>query len=137
MNYQIESIKRKKEFDYLFSKGKRFSEGNLRLVVLPKNSEELEKEPFKLFYAVQVSKKATKKAVVRNRIKRLLRESLRFLAKNTMNDKLYIFKYIFLGWVFAPQRPCEIHLKDVLPSVEKALSDAYQLFISRVGREEA
>ncbi|MCX7909832.1 MAG: ribonuclease P protein component [Ignavibacteria bacterium] len=135
MKYKLETIKRQKDFDYLFANGKRFSEGNLRLVVLPKSENEIENEPNKIFYAVQVSKKATKKAVVRNRIKRLLRESLRFIAKSQMSNMLSIFKYIFLGWVAAPQRACDIHLNDVLPSVQKAISVAYFFFVSQGTRQ--
>lgn len=131
MKYKLESIKRKKEFEFLFEFGKRISDGSLRTVVLQKNEYELQTQPEKVFYAVFVSKKTSKKAVVRNKIKRLLRESLRLLAKNDMNDRLKIFKYIFLNWISAPQRPCEIHLKDVIPSVQKALSKAYFLFVSK------
>ncbi|MEJ5287601.1 MAG: Ribonuclease P protein component [Candidatus Kapaibacterium sp.] len=126
MNLKLEPIKRKKDFEILFENGKRFSVGSLRLVVLPKSPDEQNLECVTtVFFAVQVSKKSTKKAVVRNRIKRLLRESLRFLAKNTMKEKIVMFKYIFLGWVEAPRRACEIRLRDVLPVVEKGLNIAF------------
>ncbi len=135
MKYKLESIKRKKEFEFLFQFGKRISDGSLRIVIVPKNEYELQTQPEKVFYAVFVSKRTSKKAVVRNKIKRLLRESLRFLAKQDMNDKLKFFKYILLNWLSAPQRPCEIHLKDVIPSVQNALSKAYFFFVSKEERE--
>jgi len=134
VKYKLETIKRKKEFEFLFENGKRFSQGNLRLVVFPKSEEEINAEPYKIYYAVHVSKKTSKKSVVRNRIKRLLRESLRFLARNNMNDKLHIFKYIFLGWIQAPQRACEIRLKDVLPHVELGLTSAVNYFSQKEER---
>lgn len=131
MNFQLETIKRKRDFEKLFASGKRFSIGSLRLVVLQKEQSGEQSELNKVYYAVQVSKKATKRAVVRNRIKRLLRESLRYLAKTAMKDKLHIFQYIFLGWVDAPSRPCEIHLKDVLPLVERGLNLAYLSIVEK------
>ncbi|MGB9771772.1 MAG: ribonuclease P protein component [Candidatus Kapaibacteriota bacterium] len=136
MNYKLETIKRKKVFELLFANGKRFSIGSLRLVVLPRGRGEPEAELNKIFYAVQVSKKATKKAVVRNRIKRLLRESLRYLARSGMKEKLHSFKYIFLGWVDAPQRACEISLKDILPIVEKGLTVASEMLVEK-GKEKS
>ncbi len=128
MKYKLETIKRQKEFEFLFENGKRFSSCSLRAVVLPKTATELENEKCTIRYAVQVSRKVTKKSVVRNRIKRLLRESLRKISKEEMKDKIYIFKYIFLNWLTAPKRPCEIHLSDVYPLTYSVLNEAYLYF---------
>lgn len=136
MKYKLETIKRKKEFELLFQKGKRFYRNSISAVVLPKSQLEMEAERFIVRYAVQVSRKVTKKAVVRNRIKRLLRESIRKLAKENMNDKLFIFKYIFLNWSSAPSRPCEIHLCDVFPSAYSILEEAYSFFSENLARGE-
>lgn len=69
-----EKLKKKSEIDLLFKKGKWISVENLRIIYL--NSSE--KYPIDLHkIGVSVSKKFFKRAVDRNRIKRLLRESYR------------------------------------------------------------
>lgn len=80
-----EKLKQKREIDLLFEKGKWLSQGNLRIIYL-----DLEKKPQEDFsltnqkFGVSVSKKYFKKAVDRNRIKRLLREVYR------LNKEVYI-----------------------------------------------
>ena len=69
-----EKLKRKSDIDLLFKKGKWFSVDNIRIIHL-KSSEKYPIESHKI--GVSVSKKYFKKAVDRNRIKRLLRESYR------------------------------------------------------------
>ena len=80
-----EKLKQKREIDLLFEKGRWLSQGNLRIISL-----DLEKKPQEDFsltnqkFGVSVSKKYFKKAVDRNRIKRLLREVYR------LNKDLYL-----------------------------------------------
>lgn len=69
-----EKLKKKAEIDLLFAKGKWKTYGNLRIIIL-KNHPDLQNENIKI--GVSVSKRYFKKAVYRNRIKRLLRESYR------------------------------------------------------------
>ena len=66
-----EKLKQKKEISLLFEKGKWQSCGNLRIIFLKENLNET------LQIGVSVSKRFYKKAVDRNRIKRLLREAFR------------------------------------------------------------
>lgn len=69
-----EKLKKNTEISLLFEKGKWRTNGNLRIIIL-KNKPATPVESTK--FAVSVSKKYFKKAVHRNRIKRLLRESYR------------------------------------------------------------
>ena len=81
-----EKLKHKREIDLLFAKGKWQTCGNLRII-----SINLEKKPQEDFlisnqkFGVSVSKRYFKKAVDRNRIKRLLRETYR-LNKEIFTD---------------------------------------------------
>lgn len=115
-------------FDFLFKNGKWFKEGNLKAIVYPREPYRCEEDTIKIYYAVNVSKKISKKSVVRNRIKRLLRESLRKTAKIDMEDSFGQFQYIFLNWLQSPNRACEIRLADVYPTVRKLLLNAYDYF---------
>ena len=71
---KAEKLKKKDEITLLFEKGKWKNSGNLRIIIL-KNHPDLLTENVKL--GVSVSKRYFKKAVYRNRIKRLLRECYR------------------------------------------------------------
>ncbi len=69
-----EKLKKKSDIDLLLKKGKWISVDNIRIIYLPFS----EKHPFESHkIGVSVSKKFFKKAVDRNRVKRLLRESYR------------------------------------------------------------
>lgn len=82
-----EKLKKENEITLLFAKGKWRSCGNLRIIIL-KNHPDLQNENVKL--GVSVSKRYFKKAVYRNRVKRLLRECYRLnkdLFKTNFGDK--------------------------------------------------
>lgn len=68
---KAEKLKQKREIELLFAKGKWVTCGNLRIISLPENLSD------SLQFGVSVSKRFYKKAVDRNRIKRLLREAYR------------------------------------------------------------
>lgn len=74
-----EKLKQKKEISFLFEKGKWRSCGRLRIISVKDDSILNQK------VGVSVSKRNFKKAVDRNRIKRLLREAYR-LNKNVFTD---------------------------------------------------
>lgn len=78
-----------------------------------------------IYYGVTVSKKVAKKAVVRNRIKRLMRESLRTATKEFEIKKLLPIKKIIISYFSAPKHPMQISLNDVLPAVKNLLEQAY------------
>lgn len=71
---------------------------------------------------VSVSKKTARNAVTRNRIKRLLRESVRLILKEYYS-KLF-FKTIIVSWRKKTQKPGDISLKDVYPEVLELFNKA-------------
>jgi len=90
-----EKLKKKAEIDLLFAKGKWRTYGNLRIIIL-KNHPDLENEHVKI--GVSVSKRYFKKAVYRNRVKRLLRECYR-LNKELFRDSFGEKTVAMLFWV--------------------------------------
>lgn len=96
---RAEKLKHKREIDLLFAKGKWISCGNLRII-----SINLEKKPQEDFavsnqkFGVSVSKRYFKKAVDRNKIKRLLREAYR-LNKETFTEVFGSQTIAMIFWV--------------------------------------
>lgn len=76
-----DKLKSRKAIELLFAKGKSFSGFPFRVVWLPQNDK------FSLQAGVGVSNRHFKKAVDRNRIKRLMREAYR-LQKNELEQHL-------------------------------------------------
>ncbi|WP_108804619.1 ribonuclease P protein component [Aquimarina sp. Aq107] len=88
-----EKLKRKKEIELLFSEGKSIAKYPIRLIYRKSISE----KNLPIQAAVSVSKRNFKKAVDRNRIKRLLRENYRknkyLVGKNTTHHFTFMFLY--------------------------------------------
>lgn len=97
---KAEKLKKKDEITLLFEKGKWKNSGNLRIIIL-KNHPDLLTENVKL--GVSVSKRYFKKAVYRNRIKRLLRECYR-LNKDLFKESFGEKTAAMLFWV-SPELP--------------------------------
>jgi ribonuclease P protein component len=76
-----ERLKSRKQIELLFSKGKKFVVAPFRIFYLFRDS------PLSLQFGVGVSSKNFKKAVDRNRIKRLTKEAYR-LQKNDLKEKV-------------------------------------------------
>lgn len=92
---KAEKLKKDTEIALLFEKGKWKTCGNLRIIVL-KEKPTVSIEHVK--FGVSVSKRYFKKAVHRNRIKRLLREAFR-LNKETFKEAFGEKTYAMLFWV--------------------------------------
>ena len=101
---KAEKLKKKDEITLLFEKGKWKNSGNLRIIIL-KNHPDLSTENVKL--GVSVSKRYFKKAVYRNRIKRLLRECYR-LNKDLFKENFGEKTTAMLFWV-SPEMPEKFH----------------------------
>lgn len=91
-----EKLKKRKLIEQLFNEGKSISAFPVKLIYL-----ELEhNSPYKIQTGVSASKRNFKKAVDRNRIKRLLREVYRknkYLIYESEHTKKHIFMFIYLG----------------------------------------
>ena len=116
------SIKSKKDFDELYTLGKTIysSDGRWKSVFLVKEKT----SNSNLMFAAAVHKKSGK-AVWRNRIKRLLKESYR-IKKNILADTI-IKNNLFIKVVFSPnlinQREYKyISLEDTLPGITDILN---------------
>jgi len=91
----IEKLKSKKLLEELFSSGKKLTEFPIKLVYKQLNFE----DEVLVKAGVSVSKRNFKKAVDRNRIKRLLREGYR-LNKHIIHDGLnqkYVCMFLYLS----------------------------------------
>ncbi|UPQ74774.1 ribonuclease P protein component [Chryseobacterium nepalense] len=97
---RAEKLKKNTEISLLFEKGKWRSNGNLRIIILKdKTAAPVEHTKF----AVSVSKKYFKRAVHRNRVKRLLRECYR-LHKDLFKESFGNKTMAMLFWI-SPEMP--------------------------------
>ena len=91
-----ERLKKKILITQLFKEGKSLTVFPIKLVYLETEHD----GPYKLQAGVSVAKRNFKKAVDRNKIKRLLREVYRknkFLIYQSKHTKKHIFMFIYLG----------------------------------------
>lgn len=97
---RAEKLKKNTEISLLFEKGKWRTSGNLRIIIL-KDKPNLSVEAAR--FGVSVSKRYFKRAVHRNRIKRLLRECYR-LNKDLFRQAFGKKTMAMLFWV-SPEMP--------------------------------
>lgn len=104
-----EKLKSKKHFDQLFSEGKSVNAFPVKLVFVPIENASTHKT------GVSVPKRKFKKAVDRNKLKRLMREAFRknkYLINNT--EQKYALLFIYLGKEIATY-------SEIFSAVEKLL----------------
>lgn len=87
-----EKVKSKKEIELLFSEGNSISKYPIRLIY----RKTIQEKEVNIRAAISVSKRNFKKAVDRNRIKRLLRESYRKNKYIVHNNTTHQFAFMFL-----------------------------------------
>jgi ribonuclease P protein component len=124
----LKPIKGKKIFSQVYKSGRRFFNNDASAIACfrenpPEPLSIADHKELVTFYAVVIGKKTEKKAVVRNRIKRLLRESIKITFKE-FEDYNKIFEYLIVGWRNSPGHPGLIKLKDIEPVIRKLLMKA-------------
>jgi ribonuclease P protein component len=125
----LKPLQGQKNFADVFSSGKRFFEKDAVAIVCFRDlfAEEdstesgISTEPV-TYYAVKITKRIEKKAVVRNRIKRLMREGLQQsysdLASLELNKKI---DKLIINWRMSPGKPGLIRLGQVKQVIRKLL----------------
>lgn len=111
----LRPLKGYRSFEEVLRSGRRVTSGPLLLAALP-NAESTSET----FVGVGVPKRVAPKAVVRNRIKRLMRVSVRACVVETAT--LQPGLRLVLLWRSAPGHPAEICLADVQRYVAKGLA---------------
>jgi ribonuclease P protein component len=131
MAFKLETIKGKKQFSNVFESGQRFFDNNsMAVVCFASHSIETASEHSvrSIFYSVSVPKRNAKKAVVRNRIKRLLRESLRQYFQTESAEETCPISHISLVWRNAPGHPALIGLSQVKAEVFSLMAKAMSFY---------
>lgn len=129
----IKTVKGRIQVTSAFKKGKRFSLPEAMVSVrsrfyaqeydAPKNSEN------SLFIVCSVRKKIAPHAVIRNRLKRLVKESVRqYIRTHADKKNISILLTLAFNWNIAPKRPLEIALQDIYPIVQQLLDNACEYF---------
>jgi len=114
-----EKLKSKKLIETLFSEGKAVSKFPLKLVYVPIP------EHFKTLAGFSVPKRRFKKAVDRNHIKRLIRESYRLQKAEFFNNlpTSYAFMFLYLG----KEQP-------TFQQLEKSMEQLLKRFLEKINR---
>lgn len=118
----VRPIKGFEAFSDAYRSGRRVSAGVLLLSVTLRSRTSLVVEPDVVLIGVTVSKRMAKKAVVRSRIRRLLREALRFsIREHAVEIERATIATIVAIVRSAPSHPALISLEDIQPLVEQLL----------------
>ena len=92
------------------------------------NKNNVNAENHTIYYGVTISKKLIKRAIIRNKVKRLLRESIRLLLKEFEITDLIFLDRVILSWQIVVNHPKEISLNDVMPSVKLIFERALNIY---------
>ena len=115
---KLQPLKGKTAIAELYKSGKRFHTHSATAFVQYSEYPNDNKSHI-LNHVVTISKRCAKKAVVRNRIKRLLRVSLnKMIDRNNTMNALSLVDSILISWKNAPKHPMLINLSDVIPVLD-------------------
>ncbi|MBI3218948.1 MAG: ribonuclease P protein component [Bacteroidetes bacterium] len=133
------SLKGASTFSETIRLGKRFTHGIITVVIIFQPLSNDNKKEF-VNVGVSIRKKTAKKATIRNRVKRLLRVSVRQVLTEFEDLGCFNqgcgFARIIVFCNSAPKIPSLINLEDVLPDVRNALSVALEYYKQRLNRYE-
>lgn len=130
----LKSIKGKNAFRKVFESGQSFYSGSAKAVICFRDANDDSGANLReVFYAAMISKRSAKKAPVRNRVKRLQRESLRQIF-NSEDNYRDIFSYIVIMRNKAPLHPAFIKLDEVKNEIEVILKKAEKYYTKMTGQ---
>lgn len=120
--YKLESLKGKNRFSLVYENGRKVYEKNTLAFIASTpsacNADKGSDLPHIIRFAVVIGKKASKKAVVRNRVKRLMRESIKqSLDELQVTNNIEIIGSMIFIRKTAPKHPKLIGLKQVKPEI--------------------
>ncbi|MDR0927270.1 MAG: ribonuclease P protein component [Ignavibacteria bacterium] len=123
-NIELKSIKGHGCFTEIYQHSKKYRAGGASVaVVFTTNAMEYVSTDVAnwhtIHFGVTIGKRYAKKAVVRNRIKRLLREALCIVVSESATSALLRIDKLIISYYNAPTHPMQIHLDDVLPDIRK------------------
>lgn len=132
-NTPLRSAKGFQAFSNYFRAGKKFSTTRILVSIAPRkaqsNTEEGNFSASPCVYFGVSAKRRTRPAALRNRIKRLLRESLRLLFKERQErGNQFQFESVILIWNDIPKKVSLLSLHDVFPVVQEILESAEKYF---------
>ncbi len=135
----LKTIKGYGSFAKVFDHGRKFYLGKALLASCYRPCPEIRKESDSLndqtnivHYGVSIRRKAARRAVMRNRIKRLLRESIRRnIGDFILDNGNCPFEYLVVIWNEIQEHPKLINLNDVEPVVKSGLQKAFDYYLKK------
>jgi ribonuclease P protein component len=118
---RIAPLKGHEAFPKVFKKSRKFTEKDAVLFVQFRTQDEIQSgEIAPVFLGVTIRKKTAKSAVMRNRVKRLLRVALRNVLKEiTETHGQLPFQACIAVWQRVPERPMQLRLAHVEPVIRQ------------------
>lgn len=134
---KVKPLKGFNSFSSLFKTGKKFYEDNALGVFLfdfdkyeaTNFTKSIDSEFF--YLGVSVSKKNAKKAVVRNRIKRLLREAVKKIFQERYTQCEHHLRFGIIVWRAGVSHPAQIKLSDVYPALVQIFDNVDRFYKSK------
>ncbi|MFP4528131.1 MAG: ribonuclease P protein component [Candidatus Kapaibacterium sp.] len=129
---KIISLKGSKRFSERFRRGRKVYTAQIFASIYFRTSSEPDQKTQLVRLGVTIRKKTARRAVVRNRIKRLLREAFRRnLPKYITDNGFCPFETVILSWNSPVEKPSLIRLANVEPDVVESLDKAYGFFYDK------
>ncbi len=118
-----ERLKSRKQINYLFDKGSQLFSHPLKVYYLVNESSSAPAEGLNLRFGVTVPKAIYKKAVVRNRLKRKIRESYRKAKAEFLKDNSHIHQSVDWFFIYIDRNGNEERLDQAMAKIFDQLSE--------------